>query len=105
MDSTQAAQQIQALAASVNELIQQNSELRQIVKAQTNQRNEERHKNNNDDHRRTRASEENSSRMDELKSAMKGKVMENLDGLIRRTDSPFTTEVLKRPLLAKFCLP
>jgi len=58
-----------------------------------------------DDHRRTRASEENSSRMDELKSAMKGKVMENLDGMIRRIDSPFTTEVLNRPLLAKFCLP
>ena len=105
MDSTQAAHQIQALTTSVNELIQQNSELRQIVEAQSNQRNEERHKNNNEHHRRTRASEENSSRMDELKSAMKGKVMENLDGMIRRTDSPFTTEVLNRPLPTKFCLP
>ena len=35
--------------------------------------------------------------MVELKSAMKDKGGENLDGMIRRTDSPFTTEVLNRP--------
>ena len=91
MDSTQAAQQIQALAASVNELIQQNSELRQIVKAQTNQRNEERHKNNNDDHRRTRASEENSSSMDELKSAMKGESSKTCENTFERLDPQITT--------------
>ena len=43
--------------------------------------------------------------MDELKSAMKDKGEENLDGMIRRTDSPFTTEVLNRSLAPKFCLP
>ena len=43
--------------------------------------------------------------MDELKSAMKDKGWENLDGMIRRMDSPFTTEVLNRPLLSKFHLP
>ena len=43
--------------------------------------------------------------MDELKSAMKDKGGENLDGMIRRTDSPFTTEVLNRPLPPKFRLP
>ena len=43
--------------------------------------------------------------MDELKSAMKDKGCENLDGMIRRMDSPFTTEVLNRPLLSKFHLP
>ena len=42
MDSTQVAQQIQALTASVNELTRQNSELRQIAKAQSDQRNEKR---------------------------------------------------------------
>ena len=60
--------------------------------------------------------EENSSRMeselrnmrkemDELRNAVKDRAMENLDGMILRTDSPFTTEVLNRPLLPKFRLP
>ena len=43
--------------------------------------------------------------VDELKSAIKDKGRENLDGMIRSTDSPFTIEVLNRPLLPKFRLP
>jgi len=43
--------------------------------------------------------------MDKLKSTMKDKGEENLDGMIRRIDSPFTTEVLNRPLPPKFRLP
>ena len=43
--------------------------------------------------------------MDKLKSAMKDKGGENLDAMIRRTDSPFTTEVLNHPLPSKFRLP
>ena len=43
--------------------------------------------------------------MDELKSTMTDKGGENLDGMIRRTNSPFTTEVLNRPLPPKFRLP
>ena len=43
--------------------------------------------------------------MDELRSAMKDKGGENLNGMIRRTDSPFTIEVLNHPLPLKFCLP
>nr|XP_023926075.1 uncharacterized protein LOC112037471 [Quercus suber] len=43
--------------------------------------------------------------MDELKSAMKDKGRENLDGMIQRMDSPFTNEVLNRPFLPKFRLP
>ena len=43
--------------------------------------------------------------MDELKSAMKDKGGEILDGVIRKPDSPFTNEVLNRPLPPKFCLP
>ena len=43
--------------------------------------------------------------MDKLKSAMKDKDGENLDGMIRRTDSPFTNEVLNCPLPPKFHLP
>ena len=43
--------------------------------------------------------------MDELKSAMKDKGRENLDGMIRRTNSPFTNEILNRPHPPKFRLP
>ena len=43
--------------------------------------------------------------VDELKSAIKDKGRENLDGMIRRTNSPFTNEVLNHPLLPKFYLP
>ena len=43
--------------------------------------------------------------MDKLKKAIKDKGGENLDGMIRRTNSPFTTEVLNRPLSPKFHLP
>ena len=43
--------------------------------------------------------------MDELQSAMKDKGWENLDEMIRRMDTPFTTEVLNHPLPLKFRLP
>ena len=43
--------------------------------------------------------------MDKLKSAVKDKGGENLDGMIRRTDSSFITEVLNRPFPSKFRLP
>ena len=43
--------------------------------------------------------------VDELKSAIKDKGRENLDGMIRRTNSPFTNEVLNHPLPPKFYLP
>lgn len=42
--------------------------------------------------------------MDELRSVVKEKAMENLDRMIWRTDSPFTTEELNRPLPPKFRL-
>ena len=43
--------------------------------------------------------------MDELKNAVKDKAVENLDGMIQRTDSPFIIEMLNRPLPPKFLLP
>ena len=42
--------------------------------------------------------------MGKLKSAMKDKGRENMDMMIRKTDSPFTTEVLNHHLPPKFCL-
>lgn len=66
--------------------------------------------------RRTRTPKENSLRMEselhnmrcemeELWNVVKDRAMENLDGVNRRTNSPFTTEVLNRPLPPKFHLP
>ncbi|XP_075655269.1 uncharacterized protein LOC142625514 [Castanea sativa] len=43
--------------------------------------------------------------LDEVKNAMKGKTMMNLDGMLKRTDSPFTASVLECPLPPKFLFP
>ena len=114
-------QQIQTLLTNVEELTRQNEELQKTMESQNadhrqtgeNQNEEE---SNSQANRLDKTSGEDSSRMenelrnmrkemDELKSAMKDKGWENLDGMIRRMDSPFTTEVLNRPLLSKFHLP
>ena len=42
--------------------------------------------------------------LDEMKNAMKGKTTMNLDGMIKRTYSPFTANVLECPLPPKFRL-
>ena len=43
--------------------------------------------------------------LDEVKNAMKRNTAMNLDGMLKRTDSPFTTNVLECPLPSKFRLP
>lgn len=43
--------------------------------------------------------------LDEVKNAMKGKTAMNLDGMLKRTDSPFIASVLDCPLPPKFRLP
>ena len=43
--------------------------------------------------------------LDEVKNAMKGKTAINLDGMIKRTDSPFIANILECPLPPKFHLP
>ena len=40
--------------------------------------------------------------LDEVKNAMKRKTTMNLDGMIKRTDSPFTASVLECPCLPNF---
>ena len=82
----------------------QNAERRQTSE---NQNEEE---SNSQANRQDRTSREDSTRMDnELrimrKEMDKDKGRENLDGMIQRTDSPFTTEALNRPLPQKFRLP
>ena len=43
--------------------------------------------------------------LDKVKNTMKGKTTINLDGMIKRIDSPFTASVLECPLPPKFRLP
>ena len=43
--------------------------------------------------------------MDKLKNVMREKTDKNLDGMVKRTNSPFTIKVLGCPLPPKLCLP
>ena len=43
--------------------------------------------------------------IDKIKSAWKGKTSKNLDGMVKRIDSPFPKDVLECPLPPKFQLP
>ena len=43
--------------------------------------------------------------MDELRSAIKEKIEQSVDRLVRATDLPFTTTVLECPVPSKFRLP
>ena len=114
-------QQIQAFLANVEELTCKNEELQKTMESQ-NAECRRTGENQNEEESKSQAnrwigtSGEDSTRvenrlrnmgkkMDELKSAMKDKGGENLDGMIRRSDSPFTNEVLIHPLPPKFCLP
>ena len=42
--------------------------------------------------------------LNEVENAMKGKTVMNLDGMLKRIDSPFTASVLECPLPPKFRL-
>lgn len=114
MDSTQVAQWIQTLIASVDELTRQNSELRQITEAQSDKRNEERKENNNDEeavdplnHRRRTPEGENSPgwkrcsttqrKMDKLRRANSDKYASNLDSMILASIA-WIVQLIKRPL-------
>ena len=44
-------------------------------------------------------------RVDFMMSALKGRVSSDLDELVHRTDSPFTTPVISFPLPPKFRMP
>ena len=125
LESTTLALQVQALMASVEELTKQNREMRQRLQQEENHSSRRVETNKNEDEvqdpkgsqgrdgsRRTEWSDEASSdllrsmrkEMDELENAKKGKTAKNLDGIVRRTDSPFTQWVLDHPPLPKFQL-
>ena len=43
--------------------------------------------------------------MEVMMNALKGRVSSDLNDLVNRTDSPFTTSVNSFPLSSKFCMP
>ena len=43
--------------------------------------------------------------LDKVKNSMKGEMIMNLDGMLKRTDSPFIASILECSLPPKFCLP
>ena len=115
------ALQIQTLSASVEELTRQNQEMRLQLHQEENRsptrvrtnRNNDEDSHKRDNYRRLSSSDEANSNllrnmrkeMDKLRNTMREKTAQNLDGMVRRTDSPFTMKVLKCPLPPKFRLP
>ena len=122
-DSTALAQQVQALAATIEELTKQNQEMKlRLQQVQQAQQEKNKSKGNpegeGDSHKRstyqrpTILDEQNSDllremrkEMDELRNAIKEKMDRSVDRMVRATDSPFTTAVLECPVPSKFRLP
>ena len=116
-DSAVLAQQIQALAATVEELTKQNQEMKLRLQQEENQskgnpEDEEDSQRRSDRQRPISPYEQNSDllreirkEMDELRSAIKEKTNRNVNRLVRATDSPFTTTILECPVPSKFRLP
>ena len=122
-DSAALAQQVQALAATIEELTKQNQEMKlRLQQVQQVQQEGNRFKGNPDEegdsHRRsahqrpTTSDEQNSDllremrkEMDELRNALKEKTDRSVDRMIRASDSPFIAAVLECPVPSKFRLP
>nr|XP_023870615.1 uncharacterized protein LOC111983185 [Quercus suber] len=116
-DSAALAQQVQALAATVEELTRQNQEMKLRLQQEEN-RSKGNPEDEGDSHRRNSQprtatpDEQNSDlllemrkEMDELRNAIKERTDRSVDRLVRATDSPFTTAILECPVLTKFRLP
>ena len=120
-DSAALALQIQTLTASVEELTKQNQEMRLQLQQEENRsptkvgtnRNNDEDSDRRDDYRRPNSSNKANSdllrdirkEMDELRKAMREKTNQNLDKMVRRTDSPFIAKILECPMPPKFRLP
>ena len=116
-DSAALAQQVQALAAIVEELTKQNQEMKLRLQQKENQTKDnledERDSHRRSDRQRPTSPDEQSSdllremrrEMDKLRSAIKEKTDRSLGRLVRATDSPFTMAVLECPIPSKFQLP
>ena len=111
------AQQIQALAATVEELTRKNQEMKLRLQQEENrskgntedegdsQRKSDRYKPISPDDQNSDLLREMRKEMDELRSAIKEKTEWSVDRLVRATNSPFTTAVLECPMPSKFQLP
>ena len=107
------ALQIQSLAATVEEFTKQNQEIRQWLQQEDNRI--ETNKDDDEDRQRRRTNtpkEANSNflremrkEMDELRNAIKGKMDQSLDRIVKKTDSPFTVAFQECPVPSKFRLP
>ena len=116
-DSAALAQQVQALAAIVEELTKQNQEMKLRLRQKENrskgspedernsQRRSDRQRPVSPDDQNLDLLREMRKEMDELRSAIKEKTERSVDRLVRATDSPFTTAVLECPVPSKFRLP
>ena len=111
------AQQVQALAATVEELTRQNQEMKLRLQQEENrskgsledegnsQRRSDRQGPVSPDDQNSDLLREMRKEMDELRSAIKEKTERSVDRLVRATNSPFTTAVLECPVPSKFRLP
>ena len=117
------AQQIQALTVNVQELMRQNEELKQRARPEGSntshhcrshsKHDEEANSKGKDKIEYTGQSAPNNDhlmknlwkKLNVVKNAMRGKTTMNLDGMLKWTDSPFTTSFLECSLPPKFRLP
>ena len=116
-DSAALAQQIQVLAATIEELTKQNQEMRLRLQ-QGESQSKGSPEGEGDSRRRSDQTRplfpedwnldllrEMRKEMDELRSAIREKTKQSVDKLVRATDSPFTATVLEYPVPSKFRLP
>ena len=116
-NSAALAQQIQALAATVEQLTRQNQEMKLRLQQEENQskgnlEDEGDSRRRSDQPRPLSLKDRNfdlfremRKEMDELRSAIKEKIERTVDRLVRATDSPFTSTVLECLVPSKFRLP
>ena len=116
-DTAALAQQIQALVATVEELIRKNQEMKLRLQQEESQSKgsleDEGDSRKRSDQTRPLSPEDQNldllremrKEMDELRSAIREKTEWSVDRLVRATGSPFTTTVLGCPVPSKFRLP
>ena len=113
-DLTALAQQVQALATTMEELTRQNQEMKLLLQQEQNrskgspedegnsQRRSDRQRPVSPDDQNSDLLREMRKEMDELRSAIKEKIERSVDRLVRATNSPFTMAVLECPVPYKF---
>ena len=108
-DPAALALQVQSLAAMVEELTKKNQEMRQRLQQEDNRIDVNGDDGVDNNRRRTSTPEETNSdllkEMDKLRNAIRKKLDQSLDRIVRKTDSPFTVVIQECPVPSKFRLP